>query len=217
MVHTTPEPSVGATAGDPTSQGPKGPSSPAHSQAGRAELIADFLDNSLSERARGTCPFVILDDRAVVVPKGALGFEDQSPQQQALADRLAPNFVRTISTEGLSPANVAAAVAIFENRTSVAVPPSFLSAELSPEISRKVYQSFSSGAETDEFDDISFDVSSPPAKPNQYLLSPAVSIETAVSSNDLSMEALDGAQMVLTPPMGRGRVKGMEGGGEGSG
>ena len=107
---------MGATAGDPTSEGPKALSSPTHSQAGRAELIADFLDNSLSPQARGTCPFVILDDRAVIIPSGEPGFDEQSPQQQALADRLAPNFVRTVSTQGLSPANVATAIDIFEER-----------------------------------------------------------------------------------------------------
>ena len=61
----------------------------------------------------------------------------------------------------------------------------------SPQFSKNEFSgSFSSTAETDDFD-LGFDVSSPPVCPNQYLLTPSVSIETAVSSRT-SMEALDG-------------------------
>ena len=96
--------------------------------AGRAGEIAAFLDESLAPAARGTCPFVIIDDREVVA--GAHAHTDLSglagltataagphpggtgQAVSELARRLGPHFVRTRSEDGLTDAAVEAAVAI---------------------------------------------------------------------------------------------------------
>ena len=106
-------PSVGATPGDPAAAGHSAADETPY--AGRAEEIAAFLCEHTQLSAEGAimCPFVVLDDRSVIVAEGDVGFEEQSPSRQALASLLAPRFVRTVSTEGLKAAAVDAVVALF--------------------------------------------------------------------------------------------------------
>lgn len=108
------EPSVGVTPGELATAGRSAADEAPY--AGRAEEIAFFLDENLSTEAHGKCPFVVIDDREVVIGRLQPGFDALSAVKQRLELRLAPCFVRTDSAEGLTAAKVDAAIDILGAR-----------------------------------------------------------------------------------------------------
>jgi hypothetical protein len=123
------EASVGCTPGNPALD----PKLEGKAKVGRADEIAAFLDESLASGTKGTCPYVIIDDRQVVMrahtdldaldveakaPDACVDeqrrYDAQAPERRELSERFGPHFVRTAAPQGLTDAAVAAAVEILQ-------------------------------------------------------------------------------------------------------